>query len=619
MKLTLPGTILLLLCSSLFAGNSIQMGELTSPYPTLINISLEWPFSGDDNRNSTVSVRFRVEGTNQWLDAMDLRRVDAGSNVGFSWESMYAGSIFDLKPATSYEVALTVEDSDGGTTEETISVKTRDVVTIPDNAIIVDLPAGNHDVLDVQSGTEDAPRVYRSLDGTAVCDFISLSGKEWIYLWGLTIKSSGNNNRNAIKMNGAKNCVVRYCTIEGQYGIVAYGDGITNCYIADNTITGTSEWSEASLGAHGDNIGEGIQFTGPGNVVCFNKVTGFRDCISTMEDSEAKNQRSIDIYNNDLNIGADDGIEADFCMANVRVMRNRLTNCYVALSSQPALGGPVYFIRNQAFNAIHAAFKYKRFSQGNVTLHNSIVKIGAGLGGNSEMDYAYFRNNVAFGGPTYGKKWGGYSAGNPYGAEIYAAGDNSSFDYDAVGVVNTPYVAKIDGKVFSEVEQNGIGNLDYNKTFGSIPFPENPVPAWDMHNLTLSEEAAVIDNALLIPNVNDNYKGDGPDRGALEFGTPLPHYGPREKGVNEGDSSTSIITTKKTEGVYPFSYTQRGTALQFMKLQNTTVSLFNLKGQKLLEQRINSNGLLHIGDSFSSGTYLLSVSSPWYASFKIRL
>ena len=38
------------------------------------------------------------------------------------------------------------------------------------------------------------------------------------------------------------------------------------------------------MGANGKNIGEGIEMTGPGNVIEFNRVTGFRDCISTMED-----------------------------------------------------------------------------------------------------------------------------------------------------------------------------------------------------------------------------------------------------------------------------------------------------------------------------------------------
>src|SRR5262245_53522138 len=107
------------------------------------------------------------------------------------------------------------------------------------------------------------------------------------------------------------------------------------------------------------------------------------------------------------------------------------------------------------YNVIHAMFKLKRFSQGDVALHNTAVKVGTGLGGNAAMDFAYFRNNLAFGGPDGGVNWGGYGAGNPYAAEIADPGPHSDFDYDAVGVSGTPYVAKIGGKEFSTVEAHG--------------------------------------------------------------------------------------------------------------------------------------------------------------------
>jgi hypothetical protein len=37
------------------------------------------------------------------------------------------------------------------------------------------------------------------------------------------------------------------------------------------------------------------------------------------------------------------------------------------------------------------------------------------------------------------------------------------------------------------------------------------------------------DAGKILPNINDDYAGDGPDIGALEAGKPLPHYGPRTK------------------------------------------------------------------------------------------
>ena len=57
-------------------------------------------------------------------------------------------------------------------------------------------------------------------------------------------------------------------------GVVSYGTGSTGALIIDNVITGTTTWDEAALGASGNNEGEGIVLTGPGNVIAFNDLDG---------------------------------------------------------------------------------------------------------------------------------------------------------------------------------------------------------------------------------------------------------------------------------------------------------------------------------------------------------
>ncbi|MBK7713748.1 MAG: hypothetical protein IPJ37_24610 [Bacteroidales bacterium] len=227
--------------------------------------------------------------------------------------------------------------------------------------------------------------------------------------------------KGSILMDGATDCMVTRCSVKSVYGMVADKPGAENCYVSDNILTGTCTWVNESMGAHGDNIGEGIQLTGSGNVICFNKVTGFRDCIW--------------------------------------IFRNRITNCFVGLSSQPGLGGPNYFYRNSMYNLTHGAFKFKRFSQGDVVMHNTVIKVGSGLGGNDSMDYAWFRNNLAIGGPTGGVNWGDYGPGNPYAADIIKPKYHCSFDYDAVGSFEVPYVARIGKLQFSEVEKHGIEHI----------------------------------------------------------------------------------------------------------------------------------------------------------------
>jgi len=532
-----PGGKALMLLAIIFSSAAVLAqrattpGEIAAPFPTLENISIEWFIQGDDNMNGVVAVKFRQKGVSGWREGMPLRRIPAGENVNFKWQNKHAGSIFDLTPDTSYEIQLTLKDPDGGSAEKTLEVRTRPEPEISPAAEMIDLAPGTYDTLLTKSGTKERPVVYRCSKGTAIFKFIDLQNKTWVFIEGLAVDNIEEKGI-GVKMNGASNCVVRRCTINAVYGIVAYKPGATNCYISDNVVTGISQWTNRAMGGHGDNIGEGIEMTGPGNVICYNRVSGFRDCISTMEDTHVVNQTSIDIHNNDIYRGVDDGIEADFCFSNCRIYRNRLTNCYVGLSSQPGLGGPNYFMRNVMYNAVHAAFKLKRFSQGDVVLHNTVVKVGTGLGGNSAMDYAFFRNNLAIGGPTGGINWGDYGAGNPYAADVVEPGEHSSFDHDAVGSYDVTYVAKIGDKSFSAVEKNGVENIKLSETFVDVPFPNPPIPEKEVPDLRLKKGAAAMDAGIYIPNVNDGFSGKAPDCGAYEFGGEIPHYGPRPAKTN---------------------------------------------------------------------------------------
>ena len=60
------------------------------------------------------------------------------------------------------------------------------------------------------------------------------------------------------------------------------------------------------------------------------------------------------VLGNDLDVCADDGIEADFSMGNVRVYENRIEKAFMGISSQPSLGGPTYFIRGSSGGSVGA-------------------------------------------------------------------------------------------------------------------------------------------------------------------------------------------------------------------------------------------------------------------------
>ena len=43
----------------------------------------------------------------------------------------------------------------------------------------------------------------------------------------------------------------------------------------------------------------------------------------------------------------------------------------------------------------------------------------------------------------------------------------------------------------------------------------------------LKSGSAAVDRGMVLPTVTDGFTGRAPDLGALELGTPVPHYGPR--------------------------------------------------------------------------------------------
>ncbi|HLA39072.1 MAG TPA: hypothetical protein VJ417_03705, partial [Candidatus Glassbacteria bacterium] len=115
--------------SLLLAVDATTPIALTTPFPTLINLAVEWEISGDDNFNGRVTVRYRKEGAGAWKEGMPLRRVRAGNSTAtspiFYWKNKHSGSIFDLEPDTGYEIELSLSDPDGGDVVRTVTARTR--------------------------------------------------------------------------------------------------------------------------------------------------------------------------------------------------------------------------------------------------------------------------------------------------------------------------------------------------------------------------------------------------------------------------------------------------------------------------------------------------------------
>ena len=83
---------------------------------------------------------------------------------------------------------------------------------------------------------------------------------------------------------------------------------------------------------------------------------------------------AIDFYNNYITNFHDNPIETDGSMHNIRVMRNMLINhASHAFCNQPALGGPVYWIRNIAYHLPGGSTRLTNGSAGVVFYNNTIL------------------------------------------------------------------------------------------------------------------------------------------------------------------------------------------------------------------------------------------------------
>lgn len=554
-----------MLCAgAALAQNSTTAGEVSAPYPTITNLAVEWEIRGDDNLNGVVAVRYRRGGEAVWRAAMPLRRVPAGTSrttrPAFHWGNRHSGSIFDLRPGTEYEISLTLSDPDGGSAEKTIRARTRPVPRDPPRprrrkasprdlaamaasaqpGDVILLAPGRYGHFTVPGdGAENNPIVFRSPDGGAVFEGISLRGRKHVHIEGV-------DSQGSIDLLGGEWLVVRRCNVRAKYGIIASNPpGTSNAYIADNVVTGFETWERTRMGAEpppgfAGNEGEGIQITGSGNVICHNRVRGYRDCISFLEDTRAALQICNDVYNNDLSIGNDDAIEADFAMGNCRILRNRITNCFMGLSSQPGLGGPTYFIRNVMYNITNAPFKLARYSSGDVILHNTCVKVGDGLmAPHQGWSHALLRNNLCIGG-IGGGLFGRYHSGHGRAVSLPGPDATSDLDYDGVGAHGVPFEGIIREVRFRSIEEmrsrtqekNAV-QVDMEVFQAKVPFPDPAVPEWAVPDLRIRAGSSAADAGAVLANINDGYSGKAPDLGAYEAGQSLPVYGPRPPGVDE--------------------------------------------------------------------------------------
>jgi hypothetical protein len=645
-------------------------GELLIEPPTLLNLGFEWFIQGDTNRNAVVQVSYRKVGTSEWKPALPLlrlqgERIYAESRVDVIAPNMFAGSILDLEPDTSYEARFVMSDPDGvgSPGERIVTVRTRaepqpysggrvfhvyphgfsgtkiepsfeglmcaynywcagtDWATSgrprvrPGDTILVHAGTYRYNRYEYTNnatvnrtvpldgtyyltadGTPDMPIAIKAAgDGEVVFDgdgnfaLFDVKAADYTYFEGLTFR----NSEVAIAAGtqfiaGAKGLTVKKSRFENVgAGVFTNYAGSSQFYIADNTFIGRND-PKHLIGWAGDfwtkfNGVEGqifppkmasyvaVKLYGPGHVVAYNYIADFHDGINVetygnpdgsfasgpdiidgpkYPTREYWDRRpvAIDFYNNYITNSHDNPIEADGSMHNIRVMRNMLINHPShAFCNQPTLGGPVYWIRNIAYNLPAGSTRLTNGAAG-VLFYNNTILSETTVAAASNV---HWRNNLMLGQNSAPailsvNTFTSYTSSDYNGFRVNP-GAKAAFEWTAppAGVAadftGPGHSARLEARRFTSLAEYASATgqdrhsvaVDYD-VFVNVRRLDAQDTATvqrlykaDEFDFRLKPSSAAVDGGVPLATVTEGFAGKAPDLGALESDRPVPHYGPR--------------------------------------------------------------------------------------------
>jgi hypothetical protein len=236
-------------------------------------------------------------------------------------------------------------------------------------------------------------------------------------------------------------------------------------------------------------------------------------------------------------------------MHNIRVMRNMLINSAShPMSTQPSVGGPIYFIRNIVYHAPGGSTRLTAGSPG-VFFYNNTILTETGGAASANV---HWRNNLMLGENALPAIFTvntntNYSSSDYNGFRPNPGGD--AFQWNSPPA-NVPMILA-DGTSSAKLETRKFATLEaYAKATGQdqhsvlvdydIFVKVTRLDAKDLaavqrlyraedFDFRLKPGSAAVDRGVALPNVTDGFTGQAPDLGALEFDRPVPVYGPRPR------------------------------------------------------------------------------------------
>jgi hypothetical protein len=445
------------------------------------------------------------------------------------------------------------------------------------------------------NGTPDKPIVIKGagdgeviFDGNGNFNLFNVKAANYNYFEGVTIRNTDIAIWAGTQfIAGSKGLTVKKCRFENvNLGVFTNYSGSSDFYITDNYFLGRDDPNHllgwiGNFWARFDGIDgqkfppilasyTAVRLYGPGHVVAYNYVANFHDGIDietygNPDGSHAidgpryppreywdRRPVSIDYYNNYMTNFHDNAFEVDGSMHNVRVMRNMMINsASQPFCNQPAIGGPIYWIRNIAYHAPGGSTRMTNGAAGVLFFNNTILtETSAGSSAN-----VHWRNNLVLGensapaifsvntNTNYSSS--DYNGFRPNPGAAFSFQWNSppwNIQADYTGLLSGPranptlevrrFVTLAEYSQETHQDRHSIA-VDYD-IFVNVP----RLDAQDLKSVQrlynasdfdfrLKPTSAAVDHGVILPNVTDGFTGQAPDLGALEVGQVPPHYGPR--------------------------------------------------------------------------------------------
>jgi hypothetical protein len=418
-------------------------------------------------------------------------------------------------------------------------------------------------------GTAEKPIVIKGAgDGEVIFDgggnavLFDLMAADYNYIEGITVRNTDVAFLLGRKrILGAVGFSLKNSKLEDVgRGVFTDWGGARDFYIADNVFMGRNDPNRLMgwIGRTWQNLPGfpqpllseyAVKIYGSGHVIAYNRVENFHDGIdhATYGDPDGWPDRpvmavSTDIIGNDIRNVDDNCIEADSGAQNFRVIGNRCFNmAHRALSTQPSLGGPIYFIRNVVYNAPEGgALKITANSAGVLIYNNTLLSEVHQMGPASNL---HFRNNLILGQGAWPEVFS-VETFTPWSSSDFngfaAAAEGPSVFAWAAPPGNPDFAARSERPVqtFPTLDSYMKGTRqDLNSRMvdwsvfrkASRPMPGDPTRIYrpEDFDFSLTAGSAAVDAGGILPGVTDGFSGKAPDLGALESGQPAPTYGPR--------------------------------------------------------------------------------------------